>query len=261
MSDSTSQRVSESASQRVSKPANQQITQSPNHEMPRTIGTLTEKSLHAAIKDYLAQPGDQIETSLDGYVIDILRGDQLIEIQTRNFSAMKRKLNALLRAGHHVRVVHPLPVVKWIVRQTGNGELIGRRKSPTQRRPVEVFRQLVYIPHLLPHPNLSVEVLLTHQEEIWRDDGQGSWRRKHWSLYDHRLLEVIGRAGFESADDYLGLIPGDLPRPFTNRELAHALKITPGLAGKMTYTLRAAGWLTEVGKRGRALLFSLNTEH
>ncbi len=228
---------------------------------PRLIGTLSEKSLHAALKQYLAQPGDLIETSLDGYVIDILRGEQIIEVQTGNFSAMKRKLATLLARGHRVRVMYPLPVGKWIVRQTANGALIGRRKSPTQRRPVEVFRQLVYIPHILPHPNFSLEILLTHQEEIWRDDGQGSWRRKGWSLHDHNLLEVVGRTSFETADDYLALLPAALPRPFTNRDLANALKIIPSLAGKMTYTLRAAGWLTEMGKQGRALLFSLNTEH
>lgn len=222
---------------------------------PRLIGTLSEKSLHAALKNYLAQPGDLLETNLDGYVIDLLRGEQIIEVQTGNFSAMKRKLGKLLGAGHPVRVVHPLAVQKWIVRQTADGELIGRRKSPKQRPPVEVFRQLVYIPHILPHPNFTLEILLTHQEEIWRDDGQGSWRRKRWSLYDHQLLEIVGQVTLASADDFLALLPENLPAPFTNRQLASALKISPGLAGKMTYTLRAAGWLAEAGKKGRAVLF------
>lgn len=222
---------------------------------PRLIGTLAEKSLHAALKTYLSQPGDLIETSLDGYVIDILRGDQIIEVQTGNFSAMKRKLGKLLALGHTVRVMYPLPVGKWIVRQTGDGELIGRRKSPKPRHPVEVFRQLVYIPHILPHPNFTLEILLTHQEEIWRDDGLGSWRRKGWSLYDHRLLEVVGRLPLATPEDFLALLPENLPTPFTNRHLATALKITPDLAGKMTYTLRGAGWLAEAGKKGRAVLF------
>jgi len=223
---------------------------------PRHIGTLTEKSLHSAIKSYLTQPGDLIEACLHGYVIDVLRGELIIEVQTGNLSALKRKLAALLARGHRVRVVYPLPVGKWIVRQTASGDLIGRRKSPTQRRPVEVFRELVYIPHILPHPNFSLEILLTHQEEIWRDDGRGSWRRKGRSLFDHQLLEVVGNVCLEAKDDYLGLIPCDLPRPFTNRELAHTLTIPPGLAGKMTYTLRAAGWLSDSGKQGRAMLFS-----
>jgi hypothetical protein len=224
---------------------------------PRIIGTLAEKSLHAEIKEYLTEPGDLIETSLDGYVIDILRGEQIIEVQTGNFSAMKRKLTKLLGAGHHVRVVYPLPAQKWIVRQNKHGKQTGKRKSPVQRRPVEVFRQLVYIPHILPHPNFSLEILLTHQEEIWRDDGKGSWRRKGWSLHDHHLLKVVDRVCFETGEDFLALIPAKLPRPFTNRELAEGLKITAGLAGKTTYALRAAGWLDMVGKRGNAHLFDL----
>lgn len=222
------------------------------------IGTLGEKSLHAAVKAYLVQPGDQLEVGVDGFVIDLVRGEQLIEIQIGNFSAMKRKMEALLGAGRRVRVVYPAAAQKWIVRLSGNGKQLGRRKSPVQRGPVEVFRQLVYIPLLLPHPNFSLEVLLTHQEEIWRDDGQGSWRRKGWSLHDHRLLEVVGRARFEAPDDYLALLPRGLPRPFTNRDLAGALGASLALAGKVTYTLHKAGWLTGAGKRGRALLFEVD---
>jgi hypothetical protein len=63
------------------------------------IGRLNEKSLHADLKQWLAQPGDQFEVAIDGFVIDIVRGDKLIEIQTRNFGAMKRKLTQLL--DHH----------------------------------------------------------------------------------------------------------------------------------------------------------------
>lgn len=32
---------------------------------------------------------------VDGYIIDIVRGDLLIEVQTRNFSALKAKLLTL----------------------------------------------------------------------------------------------------------------------------------------------------------------------
>ena len=34
------------------------------------------------------------------------------------------------------------------------------------------------------------------QEQVWRDDGQGSWRRGRWSLIDTRLLGVAGSAVF-----------------------------------------------------------------
>ena len=60
------------------------------------IGTLQENSLHAALKTWYAQPGDQLECKVDGYVIDLVRGDLLVEVQTANFSAIKRKLLKLL---------------------------------------------------------------------------------------------------------------------------------------------------------------------
>ena len=42
------------------------------------IGTLNEKPLHAALKAWYAQPGDRLEVAVDGFVVDIVRGDLLI---------------------------------------------------------------------------------------------------------------------------------------------------------------------------------------
>ncbi|MHA1257030.1 MAG: hypothetical protein ACTSPS_15680 [Promethearchaeota archaeon] len=49
------------------------------------IGTLKEKSLHAELKNWLKLPGDKIESPVDGYIIDIVRGELLIEIQIPNW--------------------------------------------------------------------------------------------------------------------------------------------------------------------------------
>lgn len=221
------------------------------------IGTLAEKSLHAALKERLFQPGDKHEIRIDSFVIDIVRGDHLIEIQTRHLGAMKRKLAQLL-PHHSIQLVHPIAAEKWIVRQTADGQPISRRKSPKRGRLIDIFAELVRIPHLLSHPNLTVTVLLTQQEEIWRDDGQGSWRRKRWSVFDHCLLDVVGQHSFETADDWLTLLPDDLPQPFTNRELATILNCRLNLTQKMTYTLRNAGLIEVSGKQGNAILYQRN---
>ena len=42
------------------------------------IGTLNEKALHSSLKEWYAQQGDRLEQSVDGYVIDIVRGDLLV---------------------------------------------------------------------------------------------------------------------------------------------------------------------------------------
>ncbi|MCP5097079.1 MAG: hypothetical protein GY943_16140, partial [Chloroflexi bacterium] len=90
--------------------------------MANRIGTLSEKSLHADLKKWMTQPGDEVEVKVDGFYIDIVRdvppqGLLLIEIQTGNFSAMKRKLNKLLPT-YPVWLLHPIAQEKWIVRET-----------------------------------------------------------------------------------------------------------------------------------------------
>lgn len=51
--------------------------------MSKSIGLLNENPLHAALKKWYARPGDQLEVSVDGFVIDVVQGNLLIEIQTQ----------------------------------------------------------------------------------------------------------------------------------------------------------------------------------
>jgi len=224
------------------------------------IGTLSESSLHADIKTWVAQPGDQLETAVAGFVIDVVHGDTLIEIQTRHLYAMKRKLKKLL-PDYSIRLLHPIPQKKWIVRETASGKPISRRKSPKQGRFQDIFAELVRIPHLFAHPNLTLQVLLTHEEEIWRDDGQGSWRRKGWSIIDRHLLQVAAVTELKSAFDLLALLPADLPRPFSNSDIAQKLtgskRARTRLAQQMTYTLRQLGAIEVVGKSGNSHLHEI----
>lgn len=222
-------------------------------QAPR-IGTLTETSLHAALKQQYGRAGAQFETLVDGYVVDVVTADHLVEIQTGNFAGIKRKLAQLL-AHHPIRLVYPIAQDTWIVRESAAGEPLGRRKSPKRGRLQDVFGELVYIPHLLGHPNLTLDVLLTQQEEVRRDDGQGSWRRRGWSIHDRRLLGVLATYSFGAPRDWLTLLPPALSEPFTNRELATAAAGRMRLAQKTTYTLTQCGLLAQVGKRGNAHLY------
>jgi hypothetical protein len=225
---------------------------------PAGIGTLQESSLHAALKTWYAQPGDRFEVLVDGFYIDIVRGDLLIEIQTRNFSAIKVKLANLLE-NHPLRLVHPIPMEKWILRYSGEyGRLLNRRKSPKRGRFEHLFVELVRIPQLINHPNFSLEILLTREEEVRLNDGKGSWRRKGWSIVDHKLLEVVDRIILETPHDFRRLLPANLPTAFTSRELAKEGKLPAYIAQKATYCLRKMGALQVVGKRGRSLLMSWN---
>ena len=219
-----------------------------------------ENSLHAALKAWLAQPGDLIEARLDGWVADILRGEQVIEVQTGNFSALRPKLESLL-PHYAVHVIYPMAVERWVRRISSDGSTITRRKSPKHARIEDIFAEVVYIGRWLAHPRLTLDVLLIHEEVHWLNDGHGSWRRKGWSVADRTLLNVTGQMRFENIRDYAALLPDGLPQPFSNRDLAAAAGLRQRLARKMTYTLREIDILASAGKRGRTNLFTIQEDY
>ncbi len=227
-------------------------SESPNHNQ---IGTLQESSLHAALKAHYQMPGDQLEMLVDGYVVDIVRPNLLIEIQTANFTAIRSKLRKLLK-NHHIKLVYPIAQDKWIIRIEPDGTIVSRRKSPKTGRPEDLFYELVRMPNLITHPNFTLEVVLTQQEEYWINDGKGSWRRKRWSIADRKLLKVIDTIEYTTPADFLAAIPADLERPFTNHQLTKALHLRRGHAAKITYCLRKLDLLEITGKQGNAHLYS-----
>ncbi|MFW9907211.1 MAG: hypothetical protein ACFFEF_01440 [Candidatus Thorarchaeota archaeon] len=218
------------------------------------IGTLQERSLHAALKQWYQKPGDRFEVSISGYIIDIVRDDLLIEIQTSGFNSIKDKLRNLI-PHHRVRLVYPIPIVKWVVRETPGGEEISRRKSPKKLSVLNVFEELVSIPTLLGHHNLELEVVEVFEDKVLQNDGKGSWRKKGWSNVDRRLIEVAETHLFKAPGDMVRLIPPDLATPFTNSDLSKSLGCPKRLAQKMTYCLRKMNVIKAVGKQGNAHLY------
>jgi hypothetical protein len=230
-----------------------------SNEQRNGIGTLNEHSLHADLIQHLARAGDQLEADVGGYLADILRGDKIIEVQTRSLSSLKKKIGAFSE-NYLVEIVHPITQNKWIVRKNNEGDIVSRRKSPKRGRVEEVFTELVRAWGLIASPNVSLTVYFIDAEEVWLDDGQGSWRRKYWSISERHLLKVHNTITFNSNRDFLQLIPPTLPKPFTNKELAAKLDIRTSLAGKITYALRKMEVLYLVGKKGNQYQFEIKKD-
>src|SRR5882724_2165369 len=225
------------------------------------IGLLNEKPLHAALKLWYARAGDRFEVPVDGFVIDIVREDLLIEIQTRNLAAINSKLIRLTRS-HQVRLIYPIVKEKWIVRSSPinsastnltatKSNAIVRRKSPKRGRLEDLFWELVSIPQLLSNPNFSLEVLMMREEEVRRDDRR---RRKGWVLEGRRLLEVLDQHLFTKSEDWLAFIPTGLSS-FTTSDLATGMDTKKELAQKLAYCLRHGRMIELIGMRGRANLY------
>ena len=220
------------------------------------IGQLNEKSLHRSLKHWYARSGDELEVNVDKWVVDIVRDDVLIEIQTRNFSALKKKLRQLV-CDHTVRLIYPITSEKWIIKpDPRNPQKTTRRKSPKKGTWLQIFEELIYIPDLLTHENFSLELLLILEEEVQKKSSRRSaWRRKGWVIDDRRLVQVVDQKLLRSPTDLMALIPNPLNEPFTTAELAAATGRNRRFAQKAAYCLKASEAIMQVGTRGRAKLY------
>ena len=221
------------------------------------IGQLNEQPLHHGLKQYFAGGEGQTEVRLAGYVIDVVLGEQLIEIQTGNFSAIRQKMQSLAST-HPVRLVYPVAVEKWLIKgpKPGQGDGPTRRKSPKKGRIIEVFNELVSFPELMQNPNFSLAVVLIREEELREYREEKRWRQNGWKTTERRLLDVVDCKTYRTPADLAELLPQDLSPQFTTAEMAEAMRAPRRLAQKTAYCLRQMDVLTVIGKRGRSNLYA-----
>jgi hypothetical protein len=216
------------------------------------IGTLNEGTLHAQLKELEAEPGDRFEVELEGFVIDIVRGDQLIEIQTGSAGAMGRKLDALLGV-HPIRVVHPVAICTYL-----NAPGKPARRSPLRGSPYDVFEWLVGVPTLLDHPHFSLDVVLIEEDRFREHDPTLRRRRGGWRVVDRRLRQVLDRHRYRSVGDLLALVPDGLREVFTTADLATGAGISRRRAQQMAYCLRHADAVIEVDRTKEGVRYRHN---
>ncbi|GMQ94213.1 MAG: hypothetical protein BMS9Abin12_1698 [Acidimicrobiia bacterium] len=221
-----------------------------------SIGSLNEKPLHAALKEWYRQDGDQVEVPVEGFVVDLVHDGLLIEIQTRGFASMRRKFDRLLDS-HPMLLVHPVAAEKWIVKVDDDGREVSRRRSPKRGIAADVCDELVSFPSLLSHPNFTLEVALVEEEEIRRPDAKKGWRRGGFVIVERRLVDVRETVELGSANALLGLVPEGLPDPFTTADLADGLGRSRHLAQEVAYCLRVSGAVETVGRDKRGILYQL----
>ena len=218
---------------------------------------MTEYSLHSEVKAWYSALGDELEVKVNnGFVIDVLRDNLLIEIQTRNFSAIEKKLNRLV-VDNRVRLVYPIAKLKWIIYVSKLGDVVSKRKSPKRGKLIDLFYELVHLSYLVKNKNFSFEVLLNEEEEVRCNDGNGSWRRRGVSIKDRRLLTVFDSVVFENSRGFLRFLPFGMSKSFTNKLLAEKLGISVRLAQKITYCLRKMDLISINGKKRKELLFKI----
>lgn len=224
-----------------------------------------ETTLHRQLKELFAADPACREVQVDGFRIDAVDGDRLIEIQAASLGAIRDKVRTLLET-HDVHVVKPLAARKYLIRRDRKqGRVVSSRYSPARQSIFHLFEDLVHFVGVFPHPRLSLEAVLTEQEEHRLPPRQRTGRRRRRRGRDYRvddrlLVEVGERTVFKTAADLVSVLPDDLPSPFTTADVAASAGVPRWLAQKLAYCLRQTAAVDVLGKRGNAVLYEFREQ-
>lgn len=221
------------------------------------IGTLSEKTTHAILKNYYQPDEDKQEIPIENYVADIYTGKEIIEIQTRQFDKMREKLKTFLPL-YPVIIVYPIPHTKWLIWiDEETGEFSSKRKSPLKGNPYIAFEELYKIKMFLNDKNIRFKFVMMDMEEYKLLNGYGKNKKNHASRYDRIPINIVEEIEINCREDYMQFVPYNLEDEFTSKEFAKAANIHIKLAQTVLNILYHVGILTRVGKKGNQYLYAV----
>ena len=219
------------------------------------IGTLSEKTVHAILKNYYEPDEDKQEIPIENYVADIYADGEIIEIQTRQLNKLRGKLTVFLPL-YPVTVVYPIPREKWLIWiDEESGELSKKRKSPVKGNPYLAFPELYKIKMFLKDPNLRLRLLLLDIEEYRLLNGWSRDKKRGSSRFDRIPVTLAEEIEIDCLKDYMQFVPYELEGSFTSKEFAKAAHIPVPLAQTVLNILYHVGTVTRVGKEGSQYLY------
>lgn len=226
------------------------------------IGTLSEKTLHAVLKNYFEPYTENHEIKLGSFYADVVGENGIIEVQTRNLYKLKEKLMYFLAVAR-VTLVFPLPRVKyvsWVNQETG--EVSSKHKSPKKGKPADCFYELYGLKSLLKHPNLTVCVVMLDVCDYRNLDGWGTGNKRGSTRNDRIPLDICEEIYLRTPEDYLNLISFPLPAEFTTADFKEASGTPLPYASRAVNILYHMGLCEKIGKRGRSNLYKfVNNNH
>ena len=222
--------------------------------MQNGIGTLGEKSVHAALKRYFDPLESHHEVRFKGYVADVKNEQGFMEIQTRGFYRLQKKLEVFLQEAP-VTVVYPVAAERWIIWIDEDGTAEPKRKVTRKPTAASILPELYGLRSLLENPRLRFCVVLLEVEDYRLKDGYGPDKKKRATKFDRYPVALLDELWLASPDDYLQLVPKSLQEGFSAKEYAKAVKLPAKQASVAANVLSALGALERVGKEKNAYLY------
>ena len=205
------------------------------------IGTMREKLLHAALKNYFSGEEDLPEQKVGRHVVDLLGPDGATEIQTGSLFPLKKKIGALL---DEVPVTVVCPVMRrktlcWIDPLTA--EVSPGRKSPKKGAAWSLLPELLYLAPWIGREDFTVVIFLYDGVEYRLKNGWGKDGKRGSERFERHPERAVDLIVLQSRYDCGALLPENCPPKFSSAEFAKRT----GFGGRKCWA--ALKFLCEVG--------------
>lgn len=229
----------------------------------QVIGIQKEKVLHRTLKYYLCNDEQYHEIKVPKESKGVLFADikidnQIYEIQTRSFNALREKLDEFLKK-YQVTVVYPIASHKTIFKMNEENHLISNKKSPKKGNPLEIFYELYKIKNYLNNPNLSFKIVMLNMDEYRKEVKKKHYRSSGYERIVQIPKEIEEIFDLKNKDDYLNLLNKyQLNENFISKEFAKATHLTIKKASVALNVLTSMEIISRIGKVNRSYLYKLN---
>ena len=231
-----------------------------SNDVTKKIGTLQEKLLHRIIKHYFENDISYHEIKIGPFYADILKEKEIVEIQTRSFNKLRKKLDFFL-PNYRVTIVYPIPHIKWLYWIDENtGEISSKRKSPKKGTIYDAIFELYKINPYLNHPNLRICLLLMNMEEYRYLNGWSTDKKRGSSRYNRIPTELIDEVYFNSPFDYQAFLPSNLPLHFTSKDYQQLSQINQRKAQIALKIQTDLECVIRVGKQKNLIIYQKNKQ-
>ncbi len=225
------------------------------------IGTKSEQVVHYALKYYFQCDDRFHEQKVDGFICDATdeSGNEIIEIQTRAFDRLRKKLERLL-ASHPITVVYPVIAKKRVIVTYEKSGECSVRISPKKGKPSDIFGELYKIKEFIPNKNLKIKIAVICADEHRLYSGTKSERRPFQKpiSVERTPTELIEVSELVFPHGYASILPAELPEQFNSSDLAHLKSISVSSAGYILHLMSDLNIVTRVDRNKKGYVYKRN---
>ena len=200
-----------------------------NEKTENLITTYMERSLHRSLKFHFCDDESKHEIKIGRHIADACDGKTIFEIQTGNFSPLRKKIQFYLEnTDFDVVVVRPIAQnrkIFWIDEASGEIKKAPRLSSKHENL-ASGIADLHYVNEFLGNPRLSFCFVLMEIDEIRLLDGYGKQKKIRATSVDRLAGEIYSLHYIKRFDDIADTILPLLPdESFGREELSKSLQL------------------------------------